>query len=168
MERLRDDGSHGESLWKSDGTTAGTTMGQGINPSGDSNPVELLVVNGTLFFMADDGSHGRELWKSDGTTAGTTMVKDINPSGDSNPAPLTDVNGALYFGANDGTHGEQLWKSNGSGGGMSMVTAANPGGGGLRSPRPPPLTASSSLRRTTARTESSLGKATGLLPKRPL
>ena len=62
------DGSHGEELWKTDGTAAGTIMVKDINPgSTSSNPFHMTAVGGTLFFAADDGIHGRELWKSDGT-----------------------------------------------------------------------------------------------------
>jgi ELWxxDGT repeat protein len=73
------DGVHGNELWKSDGTAAGTKMVKNIRPLGkSSNPENLVNVNGTLFFTANDGTHGRELWKSNGTAAGTRMVKDLN------------------------------------------------------------------------------------------
>src|SRR5947209_14392119 len=70
-----DDGTHGNEVWKTDGTAAGTSMVADINPgSGTSSPYHLTNVNGTLFFTANDGVHGTELWKSDGTAAGTSMV----------------------------------------------------------------------------------------------
>ncbi|MEP7379353.1 MAG: ELWxxDGT repeat protein [Chloroflexota bacterium] len=76
------DGVHGNELWKSDGTAAGTKMVKNIRPYGkNSDPDNLVNVNGMLFFTAIDGVHGRELWKSDGTKAGTVMVKDLIPSG---------------------------------------------------------------------------------------
>jgi ELWxxDGT repeat protein len=76
----RDD-EHGFELWRSDGTGAGTVLVKDILPghhgSGPSDDMDVLNVNGTLFFQADDGIHGVELWKSDGTEAGTVLVKDI-------------------------------------------------------------------------------------------
>src|SRR5262249_41796597 len=45
-----------------------------------SSPINLINVNGTLFFTASD-INGEELWKSDGTEAGTVLVKDIFPGG---------------------------------------------------------------------------------------
>ncbi len=57
-----DDGTTGEELWTSDGTTAGTVLVKDIHPAGDSSPHNLTNVNGTLFFAADDGTTGIELW----------------------------------------------------------------------------------------------------------
>lgn len=106
------DGVHGEELWKSDGTAAGTMMLDDINPGpGSSNPADLTVVGNSIYFAANDGVHGTELWITDGTTAGTKMVADINPgAASSNPANLTLGHGyrgspLLYFTATgtDGT-----------------------------------------------------------------
>ncbi len=116
--------SHGDELWKSDGTAAGTVMVKDILTStGDgSNPDNLTNVNGTLFFVANDGAHGRELWKSDGTAAGTVMVKDIRAGSKSSaPALLTNVGGVLFFVAVDATHGQELWKSDGTSAGTVLV-----------------------------------------------
>ena len=72
------DGVHGNELWSSDGTLAGTVLVKDLNTVGeDSNTSELVVVNGMGYFIADDGIHGRELWKTDGTSAGTMLVRDI-------------------------------------------------------------------------------------------
>ena len=125
------DGVHGQQLWKSDGTAAGTLMVKDINlGSGNSIPAGLTNFNGTLYFSADDGAHGRELWKSDGTAAGTVMVKDIDPGPiESLPGELTNVNGTLYFAADDGAHGFELWKSDGTAAGTVLVKDIDPGSG---------------------------------------
>ncbi|QGJ68784.1 Hypothetical protein PBC10988_4460 [Planctomycetales bacterium 10988] len=95
----------------------------------DSNPTELVEVNGSLFFAADVGNTGEELWVSDGTPGGTQLVKDLWPGlgADSNPTSLTEMNGTLFFIANDGSSGQELWKSNGTSAGTQLVKDINPG-----------------------------------------
>ncbi|HZY84412.1 MAG TPA: ELWxxDGT repeat protein, partial [Gemmataceae bacterium] len=57
------DPAHGEELWSSNGTAAGTHLVQDINPgSAGSAPSQLTVVGDTLFFAATDLAHGTELW----------------------------------------------------------------------------------------------------------
>jgi ELWxxDGT repeat protein len=57
------DPAHGEELWSSDGTAAGKSMVQDINPgNASSNPSALTVVGNTLYFAATDLLHGTELW----------------------------------------------------------------------------------------------------------
>ena len=105
------DETHGDELWRSDGTEAGTEMVKDIFPGKfNSHPENLINVNGTLFFRASDGIHGEELWRSDGTEAGTVMVKDIIPgSGGSTGIYNPDwvvFDGKIFFIANDGVHGD--------------------------------------------------------------
>jgi ELWxxDGT repeat protein len=125
-----DDGTHGHELWKSDGTSGGTTMVKDINLSGDSNFQSPMAIGTTLYFEADDGVHGTELWKSDGTSGGTTMAKDINLTGNGIQSGLTIAGGKLYFAADDGVHGTELWKSDGTSDGTAMVADINPSGSG--------------------------------------
>ena len=116
-------------LWKSDGTSNGTTMVKDISTSfTPGSPHYLTVMNGVLYFDANNGVNGTELWKSDGTSVGTVMVKDINPgSGSSAPGMLTYLNGLLYFEANDGVHGIELWQSDGTSTGTVIVKDIAPG-----------------------------------------
>jgi ELWxxDGT repeat protein len=116
-----DDGTTGNELWKTDGTT--TSLVADINPNfisdipTGSSPQNLTVAGPTLYFTADDGSHGRELWKTDGTT--TSLVADINPNSisgipaSSSPQNLTAVGNILFFTADDGTNGTELWSTDG-------------------------------------------------------
>ena len=58
------------SLWKSDGTEAGTQKIKDI-----SVQEQLMKFGDSYYFTAYDVTNGVELWKSDGTTAGTIKVK---------------------------------------------------------------------------------------------
>jgi ELWxxDGT repeat protein len=103
----------GMTLWKSDGTAAGTGPVKENAPFVFSYPVpsSLTASGGALYFTASDTAHGEELWTSDGTAAGTSLVQDLNSGpNDSAPDGLTDVNGTLFFAADDGSHGRELWK----------------------------------------------------------
>ena len=50
-------------LYRTDGTKAGTRRMLDINPTEGSDPDNLTVVGGSLYFTAADGVHGRELWR---------------------------------------------------------------------------------------------------------
>jgi ELWxxDGT repeat protein len=145
------DATHGQELWISDGTAAGTKMVSNIHPDDgapllDGGPVvtgsmiqSLTAVGNLVYFSADDGVHGQELWKTDGTAAGTSMVRDIYtgdappytgapkaPNG-SFPTLLTNVNGVLYFVATDAEHGPELWMSDGTEAGTVVAAEPTPG-----------------------------------------
>ena len=58
------DGTHGDELWESNGTAAGTFLVDDINPgASSSNPKPLAVLNNQLVLAADDGPNGEELTK---------------------------------------------------------------------------------------------------------
>src|SRR5215470_6154367 len=57
------DGVHGNELWVSDGTTAGTYLVADLNPgSAGAAPFALTDVEGTLYFVAFTPGNGRELY----------------------------------------------------------------------------------------------------------
>jgi ELWxxDGT repeat protein len=129
--------TNGRELWRSDGTSAGTTLVKDIRPGIDvfsndqpfsGDPLHLTNVGGTLYFTADDGTNGRELWKSNGTSAGTVLVKDIYTGliNSSTPSNLAEVNGTLFFTALDLANGQALWKSDGTAGGTVLVKKTHP------------------------------------------
>ncbi|GBD36964.1 hypothetical protein HRbin36_02094 [bacterium HR36] len=110
-----DDGVHGRELWRTDGTSAGTTLVADIAPSSiSSHPQSLTPVGSWLYFTAFRPDVGVELWRTDGTV--TELVGDLNPgTADSNPTSLTAAGATLYFAATDSSSGTELWKATASG-----------------------------------------------------
>lgn len=94
------DQEHGEELWVSDGTPAGTRMVKDINPGLATSNIQYITrFNDRVVFSADDGEYGHELWISDGTEEGTYMVKDIHELESSNPIGFCqmDENNLIFF-----------------------------------------------------------------------
>jgi ELWxxDGT repeat protein len=128
------DGTNGRQLWRTDGTTAGTTIVDDINPLSvgtsqqGANLYDITSVNGRIFFQANDGTHGAELWTSLGKASATSLVKDINISNaGSSPTQFVGSGGISYFEANDGVHGGELWKTDGTTAGTALVKDINTG-----------------------------------------
>jgi ELWxxDGT repeat protein len=105
------DGVRGQELWRSDGTSAGTTLFQEINPTiGGSAPDNFIGSAGLFFFAANDGRLGRELWQSNGTASGTRLVADLYPGSPSaDPIGRTVFSDTLIFTADNGIDGQQLF-----------------------------------------------------------
>jgi ELWxxDGT repeat protein len=117
------DDTHGNELWRSDGTTAGTAIVKDIWPGkAPSNPAQFFVYNGVIYFTASNGINGTELWKTDGTETGTVLIADIN-SGPVNSSPnrFFISNNYFYFTAYHSSYGTELWRSDGTAAGTNMV-----------------------------------------------
>ncbi len=110
------------SLWKSDGTSAGTVP---VRP--DIVGVDGLTnINGRLAFTSQDvvpaidmygnsymRAVGQDLWITDGTDNGTVLLKHFDYLSLGQPV---NVNGTIYI-----TYGTKLWKSDGTAAGTSLV-----------------------------------------------
>jgi ELWxxDGT repeat protein len=109
-----DDGVHGQELWTSDGTEAGTVMVNDIRPGEKgSHPALFAVIHGKAFFAANDGQHGNKMWMSDGTASGTRLLGK-------GPSPLSEnwsggggavARGSLFF-TSHRTY--QMWVTDGT------------------------------------------------------
>lgn len=83
---------HGNEIWKTDGTLAGTVLLKDIEPGyQSSNPANFCVVDSFLFFTASSSTNPNQLWKSDGNAGGTVKITDIPATN------LISFKGKLFF-----------------------------------------------------------------------
>ncbi len=119
-------------LWKSDGTTVGTTRiislrelrgtGDGQPPPAQC-PFEFAALGGRIFFSFSSPESGNELWATDGTATGTGLFADLLPGeAGSYPAMLTRFQDRLWFRARNGT-AVQLLTSDGTVSGTRAIQA---------------------------------------------
>lgn len=128
----------GSSLWKTDGTTAGTSMLADLQPSDAVSPEYSFasdnVLGSTLIFVGVDAANGAELWKTDGTIAGTVLVKDIKAGAAScfssgfSAGKLNST--TLLFIGDDGAAEKELWKTDGTTAGTVLVKDIRSGAAG--------------------------------------
>ena len=113
------DVGHGQELWITDGTQAGTGLLKDVNPGpASSRPGEFIEFGDLAVFAAADGVHGRELWITDGTSEGTHSLKDQT-------SDQTIPSSVWHYYAN----GEQLllslrgslWSTDGTGAGTQLI-----------------------------------------------
>ncbi len=124
-----DDSVHGNELWSTDGTEAGTRMVWDIDRKSSSRndgPRSLTIAMGKIFFRAKTKDTGYELWYTDGTAVGTRMVKDLYPgSKDGIMGNLHVLNDKLYFkGKENDSIGEELYSYDGNA--ITLVKDINP------------------------------------------
>jgi len=120
------DSTNGMALWKTDGSSTGTSLVKDLNPQGIQKftfqePVSYYFneINGNLVFVGNDSIHGQELWVTDGTTNGTRILSDINKdisfdNGNGQINSFIKFNNNLYFTAYDSLYGIELWVTDGT------------------------------------------------------
>ncbi len=145
------DATHGNEIWKTDGTSAGTALVKHINPgTASSTSIEIFpgyfeaffvgfhIFNSKAYFVASDGTSSGQVWGTDGTAANTILVKDLSPGsiGFRFPFVIDAVNlpGKFIFPYGDGTSRSELWASDGTPGGTVLFESFSPA-----TPGTPPL-----------------------------
>jgi trimeric autotransporter adhesin len=108
--------ANGLELWRSDGTSTGTTLLRDLTPGPGSvigsyhNHIEEMTnVNGKLFFIASgDSTRTLNVWMSDGSTDGTRQLTwyHYDVLGSINES-FHEINGAAYFAILEGELYEQ-------------------------------------------------------------
>ncbi|MEO8414556.1 MAG: ELWxxDGT repeat protein [Ginsengibacter sp.] len=137
------DATHGNEIWKTDGSSAGTVLVKDINPgTASSTQVEIFpgyfanffigfhIFNKRAYFDANDGTSAGEIWVTDGTSGNTTLVKNfpsISPNF-SRPLLIDAVNfpGKFIFPYGDGISRSELWQSDGTPAGTVLLKSFSP------------------------------------------
>jgi ELWxxDGT repeat protein len=126
---------HGEELWFSDGTPAGTRLLKDITPGPQGYSIGGAMQTGTrVCFITDTMTEGDKLWFTDGTEAGTDMVLDaqglLGEGADASIHLLGPVDGGLLFRlySVDGSPGSgELWFSDGTPAGTRQLALLEEG-----------------------------------------
>ena len=118
------DADHGNELWSTDGTDAGTSLFYDANPGPPSSGVSNLTVAGTnLFWSANTTS---TLWVTDGTTAGTHALRPSDGLTVFYGAPVQPISGKLYFTGSTALNGNEPWVSDGTDAGTRLLANVAP------------------------------------------
>jgi ELWxxDGT repeat protein len=128
------DATYGTELWKSDGTTSGTSILKDINtgtlgPLNQPDVVRFVAMNGSIYFTVASQWLGAQLWKTTGGPGSTVLVAQLEPPGPqavySVVQDLTVVGNTLFFVAYDpSSYTFYLWKSDGTTAGTAIVPAS--------------------------------------------
>ncbi|MCP9766510.1 hypothetical protein EGI22_01230 [Lacihabitans sp. LS3-19] len=105
--------SSNSSIYKTDGTAAGTVLA--LNHSGS----KLKALNGSLYFVKSASGKGEEIYKSDGTNAGTVLLKSYeyfdNGNGlNSQISFFENGTSDVFFNIRTREFGDEIWKSGGT------------------------------------------------------
>lgn len=136
---------HGDELWVSDGTAAGTHLVKDIVSGATGSKVALGIAwnGGVLFPAVQSAEHSNDqaLWFSDGSASGTRVVKDIRTLDDdwSEIGNFTLFENLVYFSGTDGTRCG-LWKTDGSAESTVQVVDVTAAGDYLTNPSCAPST----------------------------
>jgi ELWxxDGT repeat protein len=116
-------------LWRSDGTSAGTTEVMPLPSSAPHAPLSNMTALGNgMLFTSNDGVHGHELWRTDGTAAGTGILTNTVGPNFGAAADLTRLNNLVVFDVYTSTLPTEpqdftsLWRSDGTPEGTQLIT----------------------------------------------
>lgn len=123
---IANSGIEGYELWKSDGTTVGTTLVKDFLPSSLSGGyANFTVVGSKLYFIVEDNGI-KKLYVSDGTSAGSQSLETIAPNIDmTNAYPLVGIGNTLVFVAYHSQYGYELYKTDGTSAGTTFLKDIN-------------------------------------------
>jgi ELWxxDGT repeat protein len=123
-----DDGASGQQLWRSDGTSAGTSLFVHLTTPGTAPALQIMAtLAGRGIFAARVGSDpAQRLWVTDGTVAGTVPLRlDMEVA---SALDFAVYQGFVYFQGVDASGDHELWRSDGTAAGTTLVQDLRAGG----------------------------------------
>ena len=135
---VADDGEHGRTLWRTDGTADGTAVVLETGPEGSSVvQTAFFPLKDLLFVERSDLAHGAEPGVSDGTASGTRLLGDLCPGPcSSSPVGFNEVPGGAIFLAEGADSEFQLWASDLTAPGTRQITQPLSFPGGIENSPP--------------------------------
>jgi ELWxxDGT repeat protein len=113
---IAEDGIHGNELWRSDGTAAGTYMVKDIEPGIASGYISnITAANGKIYFTAYS-TLGSGAWVSDGTESGTQLLASV-----SDPIGFFAMGKKVYFIASGFSFWTSIWETDGTIAGTKQI-----------------------------------------------
>ncbi len=123
------DPQHGQELWVSDGTAAGTRVLDLCPGACGSYPHGFGRVGGLALFGAYGEAEELALWLSDGTAEGSRVLRPLCERCSVGVRALGTLGSRFLFSASasDGEHGAEPWASDGTAAGTRMLRDVMPG-----------------------------------------
>ncbi|MBS1680116.1 MAG: hypothetical protein JST48_00240 [Bacteroidetes bacterium] len=121
------DSMHGQEVWRTDGTSSGTTLFQDLSPgflpynpslASSSYPGDFRRIGNFIYFTTNYSSL---LWRTDGTMQGTILLKKCDNNDEYCIRNLSKFNDKLIFTYNDSTTGKEPWITDGTVGKTMLV-----------------------------------------------
>ncbi|MEM9291874.1 MAG: ELWxxDGT repeat protein [Acidobacteriota bacterium] len=117
--------AHGEELWRTDGTTAGTQFVTDLRPGSESSrPGSAILLGDEVLFFAEVGERDARLLSTDGTAAGTRTLNSedllISTSGAAGE-DMFRLGSKVFFSAYAPNQGKEVWVSDGTEAGTGVL-----------------------------------------------
>ncbi|HYV95228.1 MAG TPA: T9SS type A sorting domain-containing protein [Chitinophagales bacterium] len=110
--------NHGNELWRSNGTTAGTYMVTDLTPGAPSSSIWFsdMYLDNKTFFTTHDSNWIGSLYVTDGSTLGTTQIlTGFNAANPQSGNVIAVANGIAYFYVTVGPYSDlHLWRTDGT------------------------------------------------------